>query len=212
MADRKGIIFTFTGPSGAGKDTLMNALIERDDNIQYFVTATTRAPRSYEVDGVHKYFLTKEEFHHKLDNHEFFEWSEHYGNFYGTLKAPILKHLEHGDDLFGDLTWTGAAIFKRKMAENTVNVLILPPSVSALDARLLKRQSTSNEDDETLRLRTEKVRVDVEHMDDDGYIFTNEDMKGSRRTDYDYVVVNDDLDHSISQLVEIIRKERQKRT
>lgn len=209
---RKGVIFTFTGPSGTGKNTVMNALMKADSQIQYFVTATTREPRGYEKDGVDYHFLSKEEFHKKLDDGEFLEWSEHYGNFYGTLRKVLKDMVEEGVDPFGDITWTGAAIFKRKMPEDTVNILLMPPSLEALDERFEQRKKVSAETDEGTKLRLENIRMDIKHMHSDGYIFTNDDMKGSHLADYDYVVTNDCLDRTVQELEEIIQKERQKRS
>lgn len=211
QSKNKGIIFTFTGPSGTGKNTVMNALMAKDSCLQYFVTATTRKPREYEKDGVDYFFLTKEDFTKRVENGDFLEWSEHYDNFYGTLKSVLKDMMAKGLSPLGDISWTGAAIFKRKMPEDTVNIALLPPSIEALDARFAARKKLSAETDETTRLRLENIREDIKHMSSKGYIFTNADMKGSRLSDYDYVVTNGELEETVAELEAIIQKERQKR-
>lgn len=207
----KGIVFTFTGPSGTGKNTVMNGLMETDSSLQYFVTATTRLPREYEKNGVDYHFLTKDEFMKKIEKGEFLEWSEHYDNFYGTLKSVVKEMMDEGVSPLGDISWTGAAIFKRKMPEDTVNIALLPPSIEDLDARFKARKKLSAETDDVTRLRLENIREDIKHMHSDGYIFTNADMKGSRLSDYDYVVINNDLDQTLENIRTIIEQERQKR-
>ena len=207
---KNGLIITITGPSGTGKNTISQELIKRDPRINYFVTATTRPPRAYEKDGKDYYFLTKEDFIKKLDNNEFIEWSEHYGNYYGALRSEVENKLASGTDPLSDITWTGAASIAHNFPDNTVKILLLPPSLEALNERFSARKTISAEKDDAKRVRTEKIMQDMEFWQDPGYVFINDDMKGSQTSDYDHVVTNGDIDQTVKTLLSIIEAERNK--
>lgn len=206
------LIITFTGPSGTGKNTISNLVMERDENVKYFITATTRDPRSYEKEGADYYFLTKDEFEKRLDNDEFLEWSRHYGNYYGALKEELHKKMQAGFDPHTDITWSGAKAIKDYMPDNTVSICLVPPSLEALDERMAKRKVVSGEQDDHQRVRLQKVREDMLHWKDPQYVFTNDDMKGSKLSDYDYVIVNEDVEDAVTKILDILRVERQKRS
>jgi guanylate kinase len=206
-----GLVITFTGPSGTGKNTVSNEVMGRDEKVKYFVTATTREPRSYEKEGVDYYFLTKEDFEKRLDNDEFLEWSRHYNNYYGALKEELHKKLQVGHDPHTDITWSGAKSIRDYMPENTICILLMPPSLEALDERMAKRKKVSGEADDHQRVRLQKIREDMLHWQDPDFVFTNDDMKGSKLSDYDYVVVNRDLEEAIQSIIDILKVERKKR-
>ena len=206
-----GLIMTVTGPSGTGKNTISQELLAADPKLQYFVTATTREPRAYEKEGVDYYFLTQETFLTKIDAGDFIEWSNHYGNYYGALKEEVRSKIKAGIDPVSDITWTGAREMKKSFPDEAVSILLLPPSLEALDERMAKRRESSKETDMSQMKRVEKMRVDMKHWQEDGYVFTNEDMKGSTLSDYDHIVINNDLDATIEEIHNIIADERQKR-
>jgi guanylate kinase len=205
------LIVTFTGPSGTGKNTLSNLVMERDEKVKYFITATTREPRSYEKEGFDYYFLNKKDFEKRLDNDEFLEWSRHYGNYYGALKEELHKKMQAGFDPHTDITWSGAKAIRDYMPDNTLCLLLVPPSLEALDQRMAKRKVVSGEVDDQQRVRLQKIREDMLHWKNPEYIFTNDDMKGSKLSDYDYVIVNDDVEVAVQKILDILRVERQKR-
>ena len=209
---KTGLIITVTGPSGTGKNTISQALLDADPKLQYFVTATTREPRAYEEEGVDYYFLTQDTFLAKIDAGDFIEWSNHYGNYYGALKEEVRNKIASGVSPLSDITWTGAREVKKSFPDEAVTLLLLPPSLEALDARMAKRRESSEETDISHMKRIEKMRTDMKHWQEEGYIFTNEDMKGSRLSDYDHVVINNDLDETIKTIQGIIESERKKRS
>ena len=208
---KDGLIITFSGPSGSGKNTISQKVMERDQQVNFLVTATTREPRDFEEDGVHYYFLSQDEFEQKLDDEEFLEHSRHHSNYYGTLKSELVSKLAQGLDPHTDMSWTGARAVKEFLPENTVNFCIMPPSKEVLEERMEKRRQDSGEMSETQAKRLEKALIDMAVWQEDGYVFTNEDMKGSTLKDYDYVAVNRDLEATVQFVLDAIRLERQKR-
>lgn len=211
IAHKKGILFTLTAPSGTGKNTVAKAVLAKDGNVRITVTATTRSPRENEVEGEDYFFLTEEQFLAKREEGEVLEWSHHYNNYYGTLKNEAEKLMNEGYDQLSDINWVGVRALKESIPNDVVSIALLPPSIEAINARLANRQKTSKESGGALELRMEKIREDMKHWEDDGYIFTNDDMIGSRLMDYDYAVVNEDIDKAAEEIVDIINKERMKR-
>ena len=205
------LIILFTGPSGAGKDTLSEKLRADDVRVQYMVTATTRLPRDNEVEGENYYFMSKEEFEKRLDNDAFLEWNRYHGNYYGALKEEIHRHLEAGSDPHTDITVSGAFAMKSYMPERVIHFLIMPPSLEELNRRMTNRRQQTGEQSEKQRERLEKIQYDMQHWQEPGYIFTNEDMVDSRLTDYDYVILNDNLDQALNDIRCAIHAERLKR-
>lgn len=205
------LIITIVGPSGTGKTTLMQEIIATDPLLKFFITATSRAPRDYEEEGQHYYFMSKEEFIDKLNEGAFLEYSEHYNNYYGTLNNVIFDLLAEGNDVITDMNWTGVAQMEKKVPDHLVKILVLPPSADALRERFERRAKVSKEDAELIRARFEQVHKDISHMQEEGYVFTNPDMIGSTLADYDYTIMNDSLDSATERLRTIIKAERLRR-
>jgi guanylate kinase len=185
----KNLLLAISGPSGVGKGTLVNLLLERDRSLRLSVSCTTRAPRAGEEDGKQYFFLSKEEFERRIAADAFLEYDKHFDNYYGTPKDFVLKTLETKSVLL-EIDVMGATDVKRKFPE-TVTIFIAPPSEKELKDRLRGRRSESDEQIET-RLK----RLDYEL---------------SFAKDYDYVVVNDRLEDAYGELCDIIKKEKMKR-
>ena len=209
------LVMTITGPSGAGKDAVMSKLVERDDRIVFFATATTRKPRAGEVHGEDYFFLSKEDFQSKIKTGEILEYNEIFGRFYGTLKSVIDDRISKGYDVISDLNSDGMFQIKEKLPSQHLSFLILPPSLQVLEDRIAKRKIKTNEDLGYINQRFAKIREDLQHLhdnpDDKMYEFKCDDVKNSAINDYDYVIYNDNLDNTVKELLKIIQKERQKR-
>jgi len=178
----------FSAPSGAGKSTLLTYLVESVPNLVYSISATTRRPRAGEVDGTHYFFMTKEEFERRAANSEFAEWQAVHGNFYGTPRAFIDSVVDSGRHVVMDIDVFGKKKFDAAYPE-AVGVLILPPSMERLEERLRSRGTDS---EETIRLRLENARVEVEAARSEGK--------------YEYEIVNDDLEAAKAEVVALAGK------
>ncbi len=203
-----GHLFTITGPSGAGKDTLMHALIEHDKALSFFPTATTRDPRAGEVDGVDYHFLDEASFKARMDEGDILEWSHHYGNYYGTLKSVVEEGLDAGKDLITDITYSGVEALYNAFSDRCTRILILPPSIEELERRFANRQKNSMEPDEAIQRRLGHIRDDLLNLEAEGYMFANADMRGSNLNDYDIVITNADLETAIKELQQALVKVR----
>ncbi len=189
-----GTLFVISSPSGAGKSSLLNALLSRhnsDASMALSVSHTTRQPRPGEEDGVHYHFVSKESFQGLIDRQAFFEWAEVFGNFYGTSKELIEQALEKGSDVFLDIDWQGAQQI-RKLYPDTQSIFILPPSLPILEQRLINRGQDSAE---VIEKRMAKAVSEMSHY-----------------PEYDYLIINDDFEHSLQQLHAIVLASRAKRT
>ncbi|WP_346704079.1 guanylate kinase [uncultured Agathobaculum sp.] len=184
---RKGTLYVFTGPSGAGKGTLLSRLQEQDDRLFYSISATTRAPRPGETDGVQYYFLSKAEFEEKIAQHAFLEYACYVENYYGTLEAPVNEKLEQGFDVVLEIEVQGAMQVHEKRPD-AVMVFIAPPSFEELAARLRGR---GTEDEEKVLKRLETAKEELKQQDR-----------------FDYVIVNDELDRAVEELRDILAKRR----
>ncbi len=182
----RNVVLAISGPSGVGKGTLVNLLMEEDENLITSISCTTRAPREGEENGKHYFFLTKEEFARRIDEQDFLEYDEHFGNFYGTPRSFVEEQLKEKSVIL-EIDVVGALNAKKLMPQ-TVLIMIAPPSIEALEARLFGRGS---ENPEQVKERLERVRYELEKQDE-----------------YDYVVVNDDLQCAKKRLQEIIAAER----
>lgn len=190
--DRRGIVLILSSPSGAGKTTLTRMLLQnRELDLTLSISVTTRPRRSSEVDGIHYSFISKSRFEAMRDNGELLEWAEVHGNYYGTPRAPVEEILREGRDALFDIDYQGTQQVRDKMAADTVTVFILPPSMKELRARLERRAEDSRE---TIERRLENARNEIQ-----------------RWKQYDYVLVNDDLQRSFDDLLAILRAERQRR-
>lgn len=186
----KGSLFVVSAPAGCGKDTILNEMFRLTDTAGYAVSATTRAPREGEVNGVHYHFLTREEFERKIAEKEVLEYTEYCGNYYGTLKKSVNDLLEKGKDAVLKIEVEGAMNIKAMFPEACL-VFILPPSWEVLEKRLRDR---GTETEEKIVERTKQARSEVEYA-----------------KNYDYLIVNDDLDNAVKDMLAILRAEKLRR-
>jgi guanylate kinase len=182
-----GNLFIVSAPSGAGKSSLVNALLEADPGIRLSVSYTTRAPRPGEVDGVHYHFVSVATFRDMLGNGDFLESAEVYGNYYGTSQPWIEDQMRAGHDILLEIDWQGAAQV-RKLFPDAVGLFILPPSLAELRRRLEGRNQDSAE---VIARRVAAAQEDISHA----YSF-------------DYLVVNDDFATALADLQAIVRTQR----
>lgn len=186
---RRGLLIILSSPSGAGKSTLSKRLMAWDTSLRFSVSATTRAPRAGEVDGQDYYFVTREKFLEMVDNGQMLEHAEVFGNLYGTPRAPVEAAMLAGHDTVFDIDWQGGQQIRRSaLAKDVISVFILPPSIEALEGRLRGRAQDS---DEVIAGRMAKSRDEISHW-----------------AEYDYVVVNHDVDDAERELRIILQAER----
>ncbi|GAB3296657.1 guanylate kinase [Pseudidiomarina andamanensis] len=186
-----GNLFILAAPSGAGKSSLIRALLARhtEESMQVSVSCTTRAPRPGEIDGVHYHFLTESQFKEKIDNNDFYEWAHVFGNYYGTSRSYIEQTLAQGIDVFLDIDWQGARQV-REAHPQAQSIFIVPPSLEVLEERLRSRGQDS---DEVIRSRMEKAQAEMSHYHE-----------------FDYLLVNDKFDQTLAQLEHIVFSQRLK--
>jgi guanylate kinase len=180
-----------SSPSGAGKTSLSKALLAADPHIRMSVSVTTRAPRPGELDGKDYFFITKERFAEMRDKGELLEWARVFGNLYGTPRRPVEDAVAKGRDVMFDIDWQGTQQLAQAMEDDLVRVFILPPSAEELRERLIKRAQDSAT---VVAKRMAEATREISHW-----------------AEYDYVVVNDDLDAATRQVIAILAAERLKR-
>ena len=185
--DATGTLYIVSAPSGAGKSSLVKALLGQDPDIRLSVSYTTRAPRPGEVNGSHYHFVTREDFLDRLARGEFLESAEVYGNYYGTSHEWIRSMTTAGADILLEIDWQGAAQVRRLLPDS-VGIFILPPSIEALKERLEGRAQDSAE---VIGTRLAAARADIEHA-----------------FEYDYLVVNDRFELALDELQAIVRARR----
>jgi guanylate kinase len=188
---RRGFIMVLSSPSGAGKTTLTHRLLQADTALSLSVSVTTRTRRPNEVEGVAYHFIDRARFDHMVEARELLEHATVFGNSYGTPKAPVEAVLAEGKEIISDLDWQGTQQLKQTIRDDLVSVFILPPSVDELERRLTARNQDSPE---VVRLRMAKALDEMSHW-----------------PEYDYVLVNRDLEESVATLSAIVRAERAKR-
>ena len=188
---RRGLMFILSSPSGAGKTTLSRMLLAKDAEIKLSVSATTRAPRPNEVDGVHYHFVSEAEFDRMVEEDDFYEWAHVFGHRYGTPKGKIRAALKEGQDFLFDIDWQGTQQLYQKDQQDVVRVFILPPSIDELHRRLKGRATDSTE---VINARMERARAEISHWDG-----------------YDYVIINDDVNVCFDKVHAILEAERMKR-
>ncbi|WP_372604005.1 guanylate kinase [Actibacterium sp.] len=192
MATRRGLLIILSSPSGAGKSTLTRRLLDWDDSFRFSVSATTRAPRPGEVHGRDYLFLGREQFQTLIDSDGMLEHAEVFGNFYGSLRAPVEQAITAGHDVLFDIDWQGGQQVRNSaLNKDVVSIFILPPSIAELESRLKTRAQDS---DEVIAGRMQKSRDEISHW-----------------AEYDYVLINKDLDVAFAELQAIITAERLKR-
>ncbi len=192
MLKRRGLLIILSSPSGAGKSTLSRRVLEDDPEVQFSVSATTRAPREGEVDGKDYFFKTRAEFEAMVESGDMLEHAEVFGNFYGTPRAPVEAAITEGRDVLFDVDWQGGQQIRNSpLKDAVVSIFILPPSIAALEERLKKRGQDSAE---TIARRMDKSRDEISHW-----------------AEYDYVLINDDLERAENNLRAILVAERLRR-
>lgn len=188
---RRGLMLILSSPSGAGKTTLTRN-IEKHPGIRLSISVTTRPRRQSEIDGQHYHFIGMDDFVALRDRGDLLEWAEVHGNCYGTPKKPVEEALAAGGDVLFDIDWQGAGQLADKMRDDVVTVFILPPSMAELKARLERRAEDTSD---VIARRLSAARDEIGHW-----------------AEYDYVIVNEDLDLAFNRIVAILEAERMKRT
>ena len=184
---KQGLLIVISGPSGCGKNSIINELLKIRKNTWVSISCTSREPRGEEKDGVNYYFLSKEEFEEEISNDAFLEYAEYSGNYYGTPKKYIKEHLDNGEDVILEIEIQGALKIKEKLDE-TIFIFIMPPSMKELKKRLINRNTDSLE---KIEKRFKRAYEEI-----------NEISK------YNYVVVNDDLSLAVKKVDSILEAEK----
>ncbi len=188
---RRGLMLVLSSPSGAGKSTIARNLLETDPSLGISVSVTTRQRRPSEIAGKHYHFISVREFERLRDSDALLEWAEVHGNFYGTPREPVEEAMSKGRDMLFDIDWQGARQLQEKMAADVVSIFVLPPTMTELQSRLHRRAEDS---EEVIRTRLLNSRAEIEHW-----------------REYDYVIVNDDLDEAFRNVNCIVNAERVRR-
>ncbi|NVD38343.1 guanylate kinase [Ensifer sp. HO-A22] len=188
---RRGLMLVISSPSGAGKSTIARNLLEADPEMSISVSVTTRQRRPSEIDGRHYHFKSIREFEAMRATDSLLEWAEVHGNFYGTPRDAVEAAMAAGRDMLFDIDWQGAQQLQEKMAGDVVSIFILPPSMAELQSRLHRRAEDS---EEVIATRLANSRAEIEHW-----------------REYDYIVLNDDLDRAFSSVRAIVEAERLRR-
>ena len=183
----KGILLVVSGPSGVGKSTVIKRILENHPNMYFSVSATTRAPRPGEEHGKSYFFMTQEQFDAMVGRDEFLEYARYVGKSYGTPAKVVNEHLEKGGDVLLDIEVQGALQVKERRPDS-VRVFILPPDMETLEHRLRKR---GTDDDETIKKRVQRAAEEMQYINE-----------------YDYGVVNGELEDAVDDLEAIIRAEK----
>jgi len=187
IIDKKGMMFVLSSPSGVGKTTLTKKLAENNSQFAISISHTTRKPRPSEINGKDYYFVNKEEFDSLIKSGNFFEYAKIFDNYYGTLKEPVLKFLSLGKDVLFDIDWQGTQQLQKIKDLSLVAFFILPPNIQVLKNRLSNRHKGQ---EKLIERRMKKFSEEISHWDE-----------------YDYVVINDDLEVCYNKILNIIRSE-----
>ncbi len=185
----KGVMAVVSGPSGVGKGTVCQYIVDNYEGFFLSVSATSRSPRPIEQDGVHYYFKTEQEFKDMIKNGELLEHAQYVGKYYGTPKAPCMEHIDKGENVILEIEVQGGMKVKSN-APDTVMIFVVPPSMEELRARLVGRNTESAE---VIEQRLKRAKEELKLMED-----------------YDYIVVNDTVESAAKQILSIIEAERRK--
>ena len=187
---KEGVLLVISSPSGTGKTTICKKLLEYDKNIHLSVSVTTRKKRKNEVEGIDYYFRSKKDFLNFKSENAFIENALVFENYYGTLKSEVFEQIENGIDVLIDIDWQGTRQITKAMKGNLIKIFLLPPSINELKKRLSIRNSDSTKE---INLRMSKALKEIKHYDE-----------------YDYVLVNNNLDNTFKHIVKILEAERLK--
>lgn len=190
--ERRGLMFVLSSPSAAGKSTIARLILERYKNIRLSISVTTRPRRASEVDGIHYRFLSMKRFEQMRERGELMEWAKVHGNFYGTPQDPVEEGLARGQDILFDIDVQGTLQLYERARDDVVSIFILPPSIVEMKSRLERRAEDSSG---AIRQRLNSASTEMH-----------------RWRDYDYVIVNDDLETAFANVGAILQAERLKRT
>ena len=188
---RRGLMLVISSPSGAGKSTISRALMEADPTLGMSVSVTTRPRRPSEIAGRHYHFISVREFERLRDSDALLEWAEVHGNFYGTPREPVELAMAEGRDMLFEIDWQGARQLQEKMTADVVSIYVLPPTMTELQSRLHRR---AEDTEEVIRTRLINSRSEIEHW-----------------REYDYIIVNEDLDTAFDAVQSIVKAERLRR-
>lgn len=183
----KGLLFVVSAPAGCGKDTILEQVFKKSPTAAYSISATTRAPRPGEEDGVHYFFHTRESFEQMIKENAVLEYTEYCGNYYGTPRSGVEQKLAQGKDVILKIEVNGAMNIKKLYPDCTL-IFILPPSMAELERRLRKR---GTETEEKIIERTAQARAELEYA-----------------KNYDYLIVNGELETAVDDLIAVIRAEK----
>ncbi|MHA6731447.1 guanylate kinase [Devosia sp. A369] len=185
---RRGVMLVIASPSGAGKSSISRSLFQQDPNIRLSVSVTTRAKRSDEVEGVHYYFIDVPTFNRMKDEGDLLEWAQVHDNFYGTPRAKVEEQLAEGNDILFDVDYQGTLQLYEKSRADMVTAFILPPTIKELRARLERRAQDSAG---TIEKRLRNAKLEMQHFGE-----------------YDYIIINDDLEASSQKVRSILAAAR----
>ncbi|GJL85660.1 MAG: guanylate kinase [Micavibrio sp.] len=191
---RRGLMYVLSSPSGAGKTTITRALLKNNSDVTISISTTTRPRRAGEVQGQDYYFVNKDEFRDMADNGEMLERAKVFDHYYGTPRQPVEQSLSEGKDVLFDIDWQGTQQLSEMSPDDLVTVFVLPPSRSELEKRLRNRSRDTKETEEQIRGRMAKAADEMSHY-----------------SEYDYVIINTDIDDAIAKAQLILNAERIKR-
>ena len=187
----KALIIIISSPSGAGKTSICRKLLKLDPNIKLSISVTTRTARDNEVNGQDYYFVNVDEFQYMVNNNKFLEYAKVFNNYYGSLRKNVDEHLSNGNDVLFDIDWQGAQQLVKSDYSKIVTIFILPPSKESIEERLLVRKNDSGDNIETVKNRMLEYETEVSHQEE-----------------YQYIVINKDLDKCTNEIIKIIRNEK----
>ena len=188
---RRGLMLVLSSPSGAGKTTLSRRLLEVDPSVALSISVTTRTKRSGEIDGRDYHFIDKRRFNQMVKNGDLLEWAEVFGNLYGTPRNPVETALTAGRDILFDIDWQGTQQLREKVRGDMASIFVLPPSIAELERRLRQR---AQDDEPVIKTRMAKAADELSHW-----------------AEYDYVVINDEIERAFADVRTILAAERLKR-